>query len=187
MNEEEVDSILTYWFTNKNDPADQWNATLWFYGGAEVDSYIAQNFAPLFESVAKTLRLRDDTLDGNVSSSVSTKSKIATIILLDQFPRHVFRGSNGMFQFDDLASVLAKEVLQDQEVPFETLPWTHRLFVLICLTHTEEELHVNEAAIGMSALAAHLHHDAEMYAPVLVTRVKRMFKHTESRLAVIKR
>lgn len=182
-----MDSILTYWFTNKTDPTNQWNATIWFYGGVEAQTHIMQNFTCLIEPMAESLRQGHSSAPYESSSWLTTKSKIATIILLDQFPRLIYHGTSEMYKYDDLASSLAKEVLQDQRVPFTTLPWTHRLFVLLCLSHMEDVLSVNEAAIGMSTLAAQLHEDAETYAPVLVTRIRRIFKNTESHLTIIKR
>lgn len=178
--------MLSYWFTNKNDPTDQWNASLWFHGGLEVDAFILQHFGPLIESVGEALEKHESAPSEN-PCVLSTNGKIATIILLDQFSRHAFRGSKKMYQFDRIASSLAKKIFQDQQVPFSSLPWTHRIFVLICLTHVEDEFSVNEAARGMSALAGELHQDPQSYAPVLVTRIKRLFKNTESHLAVIKR
>ena len=92
-----------------------------------------------------------------------------------------------MFQYDDLASSLAKIVINDRNVPFITIPWNYRLFVLICLTHMEDEYSVNQSAIGLSALASELSQDTITYAPVMVTRIKRVFKNTENHLSIIKR
>ena len=184
MNEDQIDSVLAYWFTNQNDPTDQWNASLWFFGGEEVDAYILQHYSHLMETVSSALR---NPQSSPSASWLSPKGKVAAIILLDQFPRNAYRGSSRMLQYDELAGSLAKELFEDREVPFESLPWTHRLFVLICLTHMEDEFSVNQAAIGLSALGAQLSQDPQVYAPVLVTRLKRVFKSTEEHLAVIKR
>jgi uncharacterized protein (DUF924 family) len=192
MNEEQVDTILAYWFntdaagSSKNPPptpSEQWNSSLWFFGGEQVDAYILEHFAPLMAPVAHALQ--DDTSE--FRHNMSTKTKVATIILLDQFTRNAYRGSSKMFQYDDLASSLAKIVINDRNVPFITIPWNYRLFVLICLTHMEDEYSVNQSAIGLSALASELSQDTITYAPVMVTRIKRVFKNTENHLSIIKR
>lgn len=183
MNEIQIESILTYWFTNEKNPADLWNSRLWFFGGDKARAHILQNFAHLFDHVAKSFQSCEGQCPSWASSS---KGKIAAIILLDQFPRIVYPHTRSMFKYESIIYSLTKRILEDSTALFDSLPWPHRLFTLISMTHQEDELLVNQAATGLLSLAAQLSQDPA-HTSVLVTRVKRLFKNTESLLAAIRR
>jgi uncharacterized protein (DUF924 family) len=76
----------------------------------------------------------------------SAKGRLAEIIVLDQFSRHMFRGSPPAFAYDALALALAQEAitaaaeqgLSQQERSFLYLPFMH-----------SESLKIHEVAVGL--------------------------------------
>jgi uncharacterized protein (DUF924 family) len=57
------------------------------------------------------------------------RQKIAMIILFDQIPRHIYRGTRFMYDFDNIALNLAKNIpfekLNEREFVFAILPFEH--------------------------------------------------------------
>lgn len=92
-----VNAILDFWFGNL--PADDFfpaeKSKLWFSGLAEVDAAVRENFA---KDVERALR-------GKLASwEKEPRSCLALIILLDQFPRHLYRDSPQAFEADEKAA-----------------------------------------------------------------------------------
>ena len=79
--------IIDFWFSEEVKP-------LWFKKSAEFDREIRQRFLDTYQS-AKTGAL-DDWRD-------VPQNTLALIILLDQFPRNMFRGTSQAFATDDRA------------------------------------------------------------------------------------
>jgi uncharacterized protein (DUF924 family) len=114
----DIDRIISYWF-DVEDPVKKW-----FGGGSVVDEEIREQFLPLIEK-ARTSEL--------TSWTEQPKGILALLILLDQFPRNIFRGTPLSYSSDPMALELAtkslakglhKEVSLIQE-PFFYLPLVH--------------------------------------------------------------
>ena len=112
-----VAAILDFWFS----PAAR---QLWFAKDAEFDAEIARRFAAAWQRVA----------DGDIGGWPRTATgALALVILLDQFPRNMFRDTAGAFATDKAARLLADEALAhdlDAELPpeqrrFLNLPFMH--------------------------------------------------------------
>ena len=115
----EHQEILEFWF-EEISPQEQ------FMGGPELDERIRTRFGEMWEQ-AVSGRFREwlETPDG----------ALALIILLDQFPRNMFRGSGKSFDSDALAcecSAIAIESGHDME-----LPERKRLFIYMPYMHSE--------------------------------------------------
>jgi uncharacterized protein (DUF924 family) len=74
----------------------------WFEKDEAFDLAIRQRFLPLHEAAAR---------GGLVSFEDSAEGALALVILLDQFPRNMFRGSPQAFLTDPLARDVAKRAL----------------------------------------------------------------------------
>ena len=88
----------------------------WFRKDAAFDAAIAERFGPLVERA-----LRGDLDDW----AADPRSALARIVLLDQFPRNIFRGSARAFAGDRLALAAARAMVatgQDLVLPPETFP-----------------------------------------------------------------
>ena len=81
-----AEDVLTFWFGGaplRDWPEDDRSA-LWFGGGADLDQRIRERFGPLV----------DAALQGGLPDWESPMtSRLALVILLDQFSRNMHRGS----------------------------------------------------------------------------------------------
>ena len=115
-----IDDVLDFWF----GPAPYEPRPFWFLADPAMDLLIHDRFCLLFEQA------RDGQWD---DLSESARGTLALIIILDQFPRNLYRGDARSFQTDPLALALAKHAVHqgyDQEVDpvqrvFFYLPFEH--------------------------------------------------------------
>ena len=99
----------------------------WFRGGAALDQEIKARFGPSVElAVQGALQEWEATLH----------SRLALVILLDQFTRNVFRGTARAFDGDTRAQQLVLQTLALQED--RQLPWVGRVFMYMPLMHAED-------------------------------------------------
>ncbi len=119
-----VDDVLKFWFGTRGNDLDvlEDKSALWFSGGEEVDRQIKQEFQ-------STLEAADE-----LSDWVQTpRGRLALIILLDQFPRNIYRGAAQAFAHDAEALRLCREgvahgddrKLRPVERPFFYMPLMH--------------------------------------------------------------
>src|SRR6476661_7302616 len=97
----------------------------WFRGGA--DSEIVERFPPLLD------RAQRGDLD---SWSDSPRSRLALIIVLDQFSRTIYRGTAQAFAQDPKALALALEGIENGHYAALETPWEKNFFFLP-LGHSE--------------------------------------------------
>lgn len=120
--------ILTFWFGDTfhhGMPVENRNA-LWFGFDPELDMQIKQRYS---DDVSKASQGLYD------SWKARPESRLALIILLDQFPRNIYRGSKKAFAFDEKALQLCLEGLElghDQQ-----LMAIYRSFYYLPLEHSE--------------------------------------------------
>ena len=98
-----VDDVLSFWF-------DELGRKAWFVKDATVDAKIRGRFLPLIEQLAA------QPVDAAVTSA---DRALATVIVLDQFTRNVFRGTARAFATDALALGIAKAAIErglDQQI-----------------------------------------------------------------------
>ena len=116
------DDVLAFWFGTGDDYGKRQKR--WFEKSAAFDAEITRRFLGLYESLA-----------GNREWLEAPRDCLARIIVLDQFPRQMFRGTARAFAADSLAlenSKLAIERGYDRELrPVE------KLFVYLPLEHSE--------------------------------------------------
>ena len=99
----------------------------WFRGGAALDQEIKARFgADVMRAVNGGLQAWESLLD----------SRLALIILLDQFTRNVFRGTGKAFEGDARAERLVLRTLDSRED--QQLPWVGRVFLYMPLMHAED-------------------------------------------------
>lgn len=98
----------------------------WFQGSAALDEDIRHRFGT---SVALAMA-------GELRHWEShCESRLALVILLDQFTRNVFRGTARAFEGDEKAQQLTLQTLADQQD--QSLPWVARVFTYMPLMHAE--------------------------------------------------
>jgi uncharacterized protein (DUF924 family) len=123
--------ILDYWFadaeTAKPDELKS-HFQRWFEGGKETDQEIKERFGEAVKQAAG---------DKLAAWEKSTEGTLAMIILLDQFSRNVFRGTDKAFAGDAKALRLSQKLIAagtDKE-----LAWPERGFLYMPMQHAEDK------------------------------------------------
>lgn len=120
MGQSSAQDILDFWFS---EPVE----AHWFIRSDDVDAQIKQRFSSVYEqAIAGDLAGWKD----------KAESALALVIILDQFPRNLFRGSPKAFSSDAQARGVAKFALDrgyDQAVDTKARP-----FFYLPLMHSEE-------------------------------------------------
>jgi uncharacterized protein (DUF924 family) len=101
MTQERLREIHRYWFGDLKSPGDHLpnTAELWFRQSGETDQHIREAYeAFIHEAAGKDWDL----------GSLSREECVALVVLLDQFPRNIFRGSGKQFAFDAKAREIAQ-------------------------------------------------------------------------------
>jgi uncharacterized protein (DUF924 family) len=143
-----VGEVLDFWFRELPREA-------WFRKDSDVDRTIHDRFLALYDKLA--VCTADDL-------SASADKALAAVIVLDQFPRNMFRDTANAFATDGLALAIAKQAIArglDQELLRERriflyLPFEHSELIadqLRCIELTEK---LGDAEYGRYA---RLHHD----------------------------
>jgi uncharacterized protein (DUF924 family) len=137
---ERAQHVLDFWFGDCESSlaALERHMDIWFEGG-ELDRRIEREFAV---DVERALR-------GELGEWRKTSQEcLALILLLDQFPRNIFRGTARAFAGDATALALVQEGIRTGAD--RTLTATRRLFFYMPLQHAEdrsaqeESVRVNE-------------------------------------------
>ena len=144
MHAEEAEDVLRFWFPELSG-ADharlvhqfEW----WFRGGA--DSAIAAQFPRLLERAAR----------GELEHwAQGPRSRLALILVLDQFSRSLYRDTARAFAQDPKALALALEGLEIGHFSALETPW-ERTFFFLPLGHSEELSHLDRAVILAEQIA----------------------------------
>ena len=122
--------ILDFWLGDGMDMASGWPTQdlnkRWFQGGVALDQEIKTRFG---ERVVQAI-------NGELQDwAEQLASRLALIILLDQFTRNMLRASAQAFEGDARAQRLVLQTLQRHEDT--QLPWVGRLFMYMPLMHAE--------------------------------------------------
>lgn len=122
--------ILEYWFgdaanSKAEDLKDYFQR--WFQGSKELDKEIESRFGKAVkQAVADDLATWENTAEG----------KLALIILLDQFTRNVYRGTDKAFAYDVKALRLCQNLIESGAD--KDLSWAERGFTYMPMQHTED-------------------------------------------------
>ena len=115
----------------------------WFYGGAALDQEIRIRFGPsVLQAVGGALQ----------DWECQVQSRLALVILLDQFTRNVFRATAQAFAGDVRARQLTLQTLAARED--QRLPWVARVFLYMPLMHAEDAALQDESVTRFSQLLA---------------------------------
>ena len=125
------EEVLSYWFPDGIDDADpealRRQGQRWMGGVPEVDREITERFGDVLE------RARRGELD---YWAETPRGRLALIVVLDQFSRHVYRGTPEAYAQDEEALRLALEGI-DSGIDRE-LGAMERVFFWLPLGHSED-------------------------------------------------
>ena len=132
--------VLDFWFGPLHDGmADPAHRRRWFGGGVELDRAIATRYGHLIEAAAA----------GHLDAWLETpRGTLAFVLVCDQFPRHVHRGSADAFATDALALEVARDAV-DQRRDLD-LGLDERAFLYLPFEHSESVAD-QHAAVGLFA------------------------------------
>lgn len=130
------ETVLDFWLGPLEDGmVDETRKAFWFRGSKDDDDLIKGRFLPYL--LASSKKELDDWL-------VSSKGRLALIIVLDQFSRHIFRGSAPAYLYDIQALKLAKEGIALGQDAYLEIP--ERNFLYMPFQHAEN-LQVQEESV----------------------------------------
>ena len=136
--------VLGFWFGHQNDDAvtAKAQARLWWSKDPAVDADIRTRFAAVLQATA---------FGRHDEWAATPQGRLALIILFDQFPRNMHRGSARAFAYDGLARRLALEGIA------AGADWTlrpiERVFCYLPLEHSEKIAHQDQCVELFQRLA----------------------------------
>lgn len=119
----DAERILTFWFA---DGPDTWRDA-WFKRDDAFDAAIREGFGTL------VLPAREGRLDG---WAATPRGALALLLLLDQFPRNLFRGGAEAFASDPHAQEVARRAVLRDRLDL-ALPPSGRVFLYLPFEHSE--------------------------------------------------
>ena len=129
-----VDQVLAFWF-EELAPSD------WFQVNSAVDEAIRARFLDLYDVLSTTL-------PGHMLTSA--RQALAAIVVLDQFPRNLFRGTARAFATDNLARLIAERAI---EKGYDSaLNVAQRQFMYLPFEHSEDPQDQERAVALISRL-----------------------------------
>ena len=147
---ERAEEILRFWFADALDSQEALERRMasWFGGESDaaamkvIDRQIERQFSSDMERAAR----------GELASWARTpRGRLALILLLDQFPRNVFRGTARAFATDSMALELARSGMH---LGADTaLHVAERLFLYMPLQHAERPDVQDQSVAAVAALA----------------------------------
>jgi uncharacterized protein (DUF924 family) len=147
-----AEEVLGFWFGQPADPVANPAAARpraqWFEKSEAFDEECRRRFLAAHEAAAsgELQAWRDEP-----------RGCLALVLLLDQFPRNLFRGTPRAFASDGLARDVARHALaRGLDV---TLPPVWRWFFYLPFEHSEE-LHDQRLAVALFEMLALYHHDS---------------------------
>lgn len=118
--------VLDFWFGREGDPEYGRFREEWFRKDPAFDARVTAQFADLYEEASA------GNLDGWRDDA---ESCLALVIVLDQFPRNMFRGDGRTHAEDDRALAASRDAVEhalDRE-----LPAFQRMFLYMPFMHSE--------------------------------------------------
>ncbi len=139
-----AEEILAFWFGEPAaKPADvDAQMKRWFSSTPQLDTQIRDRFAPAMTAAASSLL---------EAWTQSPRGRLALILLLDQFPRNVFRGTAAAFDQDTKALELATDgIAAAHDAALRPL---ERLFFYMPMQHSESVTVQNRSVALFDELA----------------------------------
>ncbi len=124
------EEVYEFWFGKGSltDPSFlQARSKLWFGKDPKVDAEMAQRFGALLTQPPDPMLLK---------WKVARKGTIALVVLHDQFPRNIHRGTPKMFAWDEYARKIAREALS--EGIHESVSVFEAMFLILPFEHSEK-------------------------------------------------
>lgn len=155
--------VLNFWFGKPEDEDYGKTRKYWFIKDRKFDQTVRLKFSAIYQQA----------VTGKLNHwQTKPLSCLALILVLDQFPRNMFRQSPQAFATDDQALKIAEYAIS-QEFDRQLLP-VQRWFIYLPFEHSENLIHQQQAV----ALFSTLEHDPDS---------KSSIEYAEKHLQIIQR
>ncbi|KAL9642952.1 hypothetical protein ABK040_010645 [Willaertia magna] len=162
---EEINLVYNFWFGKEQTT----NNKLWFGVGltSEEKKLLDQEIKQKFEKFTLTRRDELNKLWNNTQNNKeeeemnemikqspwynTLRGLLCSIIVLDQFPRNMYRGTKESFDFDSYSLRLTKQILRDQDL-YNQYNIFEKCFILLPLEHSENLQDQKEAILRYEEL-----------------------------------
>jgi uncharacterized protein (DUF924 family) len=123
-----LDEVHLFWFGELTAPTDRHEekAAIWFKQSDETDRAIADRFGSYLQPAAEA--------EWDLAA-LTRQEAVALVVLLDQFPRNIFRNSGEAFAFDPIARGIAGRLV---EGGVDRFYWVERSFLFLPFEHSED-------------------------------------------------
>jgi len=137
---ETAETILEFWYGETNvEVLNLDKRPLWFQKDTEFDKVVKTRFEDI------VIRAGNGELHG--WSEEAPASALALVLLLDQFPRNIYRGSGQSFAFDSRALQVATTMIEKGWD--RTVAMAGRFFIYLCYVHSEDR-NIQEKALELA-------------------------------------
>jgi uncharacterized protein (DUF924 family) len=146
--------ILEFWFADalRSPAAAAERNAFWFRAGPTVDHLIWERYGDLVVDAAA----------GRYDDWAATaQGRLALILVLDQFPRNIYRGTAEVFRFDRVAMSLAEAGVKRGHLAGLAVP--EQAFMLMPFQHSED---IDEQRAGVKLMEGVVAEAAPEWRPV---------------------
>jgi uncharacterized protein (DUF924 family) len=135
--------IHRFWFGELRSPADvrEERTAVWYEQSDETDGEIRERFGRFIPEAAATA--------WDVAG-LTREEGVALIVLLDQFPRNLFRSSGEAFAYDARALEIARALIA---TGFDRFFWVERVALVLPFEHSEDLADQDYAVLLAAKLA----------------------------------
>ena len=144
-------AILDFWFAQSASSSQNHYRKVWFIKDPAFDSQIRERFLLDVEK-ASVGEYETWATDPQPALGSASGSAVALLLLLDQFPRNLYRDSAKSFATDPQALQVAKSIVETGTD--KTLPPAYRFFVYVPFEHSEVLADQNRCVALMQQLNA---------------------------------
>jgi uncharacterized protein (DUF924 family) len=143
MDKSILSDIHAYWFgeLKADDDFPKDKSAIWFNRSDATDAHIRDTFGGCLDEA----RIANWNL-----SSLSRREAIALVVLLDQFPRNIFRTSGDAFAYDEKARDIARYLVASGPDRFF---WVERTFLFLPFEHSEDVADQDRSVMYYAELA----------------------------------
>eukprot|EP00475_Leptophrys_vorax_P011819 TRINITY_DN18306_c0_g1_i1.p1 TRINITY_DN18306_c0_g1~~TRINITY_DN18306_c0_g1_i1.p1 ORF type:complete len:878 (+),score=207.39 TRINITY_DN18306_c0_g1_i1:89-2722(+) len=173
----QLESVIDYWFgvgEDRASPDYHFRGFLWWRATVDDDQHITDTYSSLLHQLRSLLQADGVEAVAEAIEKVNVSLLTALCVVLDQFPRHIYRGTADALQFDSLAVELVRWIIKKKLDMQMSTP--ERLFVYVVLEHSESLLDVNMAVAKLEYLSSQC---SKSHHSRITSRVRSAKNHRE--------